>query len=121
MYIDMNAVDNVDMYLQLDMPRILVASDLGSVVSCGLKTDAVLAEYRDGHCGTVHSVHRSQSAVIVTCCNQLCRNPLYSKMFLTAGDRSVKIWSEDVRGSSVMVGQAGPSQVPATVARSADS
>ena len=46
---------------------------------------------------------------------------MYSKMFLTAGDRSVKIWSEDVRGSSVMVGQAGPSQVPATVARSADS
>ena len=66
MYIDMNAVDNVDMYLQLDMPRFLVASDLGSVVSCGLKTDSVLAEYRDGHCGTVHSVHRSQAAVIVT-------------------------------------------------------
>ena len=43
------------------MPRFLVASDLGSVVSCGLKTDAVLAEYRDGHCGTVHSVHRSAS------------------------------------------------------------
>ena len=106
----------------IKMPRFLVASDLGSVVSCGLKTDAVLAEYRDGHCGTVHSVHRSQAADIVTGCNQtLCRNPLYSKMFLTAGDRSVKIWSEDVRGSSVMVGQAGPSQVPATVARSADS
>ena len=48
------------------MPRFLVASDLGSVVSCGLKTDAGLAEYRDGHCGTVHSVHRSQAAVIVT-------------------------------------------------------
>ena len=46
------------------MPRFLVASDLGSVVSCGLKTDAVLAEYRDGHCGTVHSVHRYQAAVI---------------------------------------------------------
>ena len=42
-------------------------------------------------------------------------------MFLTAGDRSVKIWSEDVRGSSVMLGQAGPGQVRATVARSADS
>ena len=66
MYMDMNAVDNVDMYLQLDMPRFLVASDLGSVVSCGLKTDAVLAEYRDGHCGTVHSVHRSQAADTVT-------------------------------------------------------
>ena len=104
------------------MPRFLVASDLGSVVSCGLKTDAVLAEYRDGHCGTVHSVHRSQAAVIVTRpMTNCCRNPLYSKMFLTAGDRSVKIWSEDVRGSSVMLGQAGPGQVPATVARSAAS
>ena len=50
----------------IKMPRFLVASDLGSVVSCGLKTDSVLAEYRDGHCGTVHSVHRSQAAVIVT-------------------------------------------------------
>ena len=47
------------------MPRFLVASDLGSVVSCGLKTDAVLAEYRDGHCGTVHSVHRYQASVVV--------------------------------------------------------
>ena len=107
------------------MPRFLVASDLGSVVSCGLKTDAVLAEYRDGHCGTVHSVHRYQAVVVIINnskpSDQLCRNPLYSKMFLTAGDRSVKIWSEDVRGSSVMLGQAGPGQVPATVARSADS
>ena len=52
-----------------------MASDLGSVVSCGLKTDAVLAEYRDGHCGTVHSVHRSQAAVIVTGSNQLLQEP----------------------------------------------
>ena len=59
----------------IKMPRFLVASDLGSVVSCGLKTDTVLAEYRDGHCGTVHSVHRSQAADIVTGCNHLLQEP----------------------------------------------
>ena len=30
------------------------------------------------------------------------RNPLYSKIFLTSGDRSARIWSEDVKSSSIM-------------------
>ena len=38
--------------------RYLVASDLGSVMSCSLKNDTIIAEYNGGHHGTVHSVQR---------------------------------------------------------------
>ena len=68
--------------------RYLVSTDLGSVLSCGLKNDNILAEYNTGFCGSLHSVQR---------------NPLYNKIFLTAGDRSLKVWSEDVRCSAIMV------------------
>ena len=67
--------------------RYLVSTDLGSVVSCSLKNDNILSTYNSGHHGTLHSIHR---------------NPLYNKLFLTTGDQSWKIWSEDVRSSSIL-------------------
>ena len=77
--------------------RYLVSTDLGSVFSLSLKTDSVLAEYQVGHQGTVRCVQR---------------NPAYSKIFLTAGDRTLRLCSEDVRTSSIISSQA-PVQVTA--------
>ena len=67
--------------------RYLVATDLGTVMSCGIKTDSVLSQYNGGHYGTLFNVHR---------------NPLFNKIFLTTGDRSMRIWSEDVKSSSII-------------------
>ena len=38
--------------------RYLVSSDLGSVMSCSLKNDKIIAEYNGGHFGSLHSIHR---------------------------------------------------------------
>ena len=67
--------------------RYLVSTDLGSVMSVSLKTDSVIGEYQTGHQGTVRSVER---------------NPVYSKVFLTTGDRTMRVGCEDVRSSSIM-------------------
>ena len=67
--------------------RYLVSTDLGSVLSLSLKTDSVIAEYQTGHQGTVRTVQR---------------NPAYSKVFLTTGDTTMRVSSEDARWSSIM-------------------
>lgn len=67
--------------------RYLVSTDLGTVMSVSLKTDSVIGEYQTGHQGTVRSVER---------------NPVYSKIFLTTGDTTIRVGSEDVRSSSIM-------------------
>ena len=71
--------------------RYLVSTDLGVVFSLSLKTDSVLGEYQVGHQGTVRSVQR---------------NPAFAKIFLTAGDRTLRVCSEDVRSSSILSSQA---------------
>ena len=71
--------------------RYLVSTDLGTVFSLSLKTDSVLAEYQVGHQGTVRCVQR---------------NPAFSKIFLTGGDRTLRVSSEDVRTSSIISSQA---------------
>ena len=38
--------------------RYLVSSDLGSVMSCSLKNNKIIAEYNGGHHGSLYSVHR---------------------------------------------------------------
>ena len=67
--------------------RYFVSTDLGTVMSCGIKTDSVLSQFNGGNYGTLFSVHR---------------NPLFNKIFLTTGDRSMKIWSEDVKSTCIM-------------------
>ena len=71
--------------------RYLVSTDLGVVFSLSLKTDSVLGEYQVGHQGTVRCVQR---------------NPAFAKIFLTAGDRTLRVCSEDVRSSSILSSQA---------------
>ena len=71
--------------------RYLVSTDLGVVFSLSLKSDSVIGEYQVGHQGTVRCVQR---------------NPAYTKIFLTAGDRTLRVCSEDVRSSSILSSQA---------------
>ena len=67
--------------------RFMIGSTLGTVLCCSRKAkdgkDVVLNRYKAHH-GPVRSLQR---------------NPLFPKNFLTAGDWSMKIWSEDITSS----------------------
>ena len=67
--------------------RYMLGSTLGTVLCCSRKSkengDIVLNRYRAHH-GPIRALQR---------------NPLFPKNFLTAGDWSLKIWSEDISGS----------------------
>ena len=65
----------------------MIGSTLGAVLCCSRKLkdgkDVVLNRYKAHH-GPLRSLQR---------------NPLFPKNFLTAGDWSMKIWSEDINSS----------------------
>ena len=65
----------------------MIGSTLGTVLCCSRKAkdgkEVVLNRYKAHH-GTVRALQR---------------NPLFPKNFLTAGDWSMKIWSEDITSS----------------------
>ena len=65
----------------------MIGSTLGAVLCCSRKAkdgkDVVLNRYKAHH-GPLRSLQR---------------NPLFPKNFLTAGDWSMKIWSEDITSS----------------------
>ena len=65
----------------------MIGSTLGAVLCCSRKAkdgkDVVLNRYKAHH-GPLRSLQR---------------NPLFPKIFLTAGDWSMKIWSEDITSS----------------------
>ena len=65
----------------------MIGSTLGAVLCCSRKAkdgkDVVLNRYKAHH-GPIRSLQR---------------NPLFPKNFLTAGDWSMKIWSEDITSS----------------------
>ena len=67
--------------------RYMIGSTLASVLCCSRKArdgkDVVLNRYKAHH-GPLRSLQR---------------NPLFPKNFLTAGDWSMKIWSEDITSS----------------------
>ena len=64
--------------------RYMLGSSLGTVLCCSRKVkengDVALNRYRAHH-GPIRALQR---------------NPLFPKNFLTAGDRSIKVWSEDI-------------------------
>ena len=67
--------------------RYMIGSTLGTVLCCSRKAkdgkDVLLNRYKAHH-GPVRSLQR---------------NPLFPKNFMTAGDWSMKIWSEDITSS----------------------
>uniref|UniRef100_A0A8C5DDE6 Dynein, axonemal, intermediate chain 2b n=1 Tax=Gouania willdenowi TaxID=441366 RepID=A0A8C5DDE6_GOUWI len=96
--LDMSREENLDRALgavslefESTMPtKFLVGTEQGVVVSCNRKAksnaEKMVCTY-EGHHGPVQAV---------------TRNPFFTKNFLTVGDWSARIWSEDVRESSII-------------------
>ncbi|XP_013416067.1 dynein intermediate chain 3, ciliary [Lingula anatina] len=70
--------------------KFMVGTEIGTVMSCNRKAktpaEKIVAIY-PGHHGPVYSLQR---------------NPFFPKNFLTVGDWTARIWSEDIRESSIM-------------------
>lgn len=70
--------------------KFMAGSEQGSIICCNRKgktaSDKIVAIY-PGHLGPVYSLQR---------------NPFFPKNFLSVGDWSARIWSEDIRESSIM-------------------
>lgn len=68
----------------------MVGTEQGTVMSCNRKAktpaEKIVAIY-PGHLGPVYSLQR---------------NPFFPKNFLSVGDWKARIWSEDIRESSIM-------------------
>lgn len=70
--------------------KFMVGTEQGVVLSCNRKakspTDKIVASYSQ-HYGPIYALQR---------------NPFFPKNFLTVGDWTARIWSEDLRESSIM-------------------
>ena len=68
----------------------MVGTDQGTIMSCNRKAktpaEKIVAIY-PGHHGPVYSLQR---------------NPFFPKNFLSVGDWTARVWSEDIRESSIM-------------------
>lgn len=68
----------------------MVGTEQGVVMSCNRKAktlaEKIVCTY-DGHHGPVYALQR---------------NPFFPKNFLTVGDWTARIWSEDIKESSIM-------------------
>ncbi|KAM3596241.1 uncharacterized protein V6R79_010830 [Siganus canaliculatus] len=81
----------VSLEFESTMPtKFMVGTEQGLVVSCNRKAktpaEKMVCTY-DGHHGPVYALQR---------------NPFFPKNFLTVGDWTARIWSEDIRESSIM-------------------
>ena len=70
--------------------KFMVGTEQGSIISCNRKaktpTEKIVCTY-SGHLGPVYAVQR---------------NPFFPKHFLSAGDWTAKIWSEEIREACIM-------------------
>ncbi|XP_002735265.1 dynein intermediate chain 3, ciliary-like [Saccoglossus kowalevskii] len=70
--------------------KFMVGTEQGCVISCNRKAktpaEKIVAVY-NAHLGPIYSLQR---------------NPFFPKNFLTVGDWTARIWSEDIRESSIM-------------------
>ncbi|XP_074543645.1 dynein axonemal intermediate chain 2-like [Halichoeres trimaculatus] len=85
------ALGAVSLEYESTMPtKFMVGTEQGSVVSCNRKAktpaEKIVCTY-EGHHGPVYALQR---------------NPLFPKNFLTVGDWTARIWSEDIKESSIM-------------------
>nr|XP_015826641.2 dynein axonemal intermediate chain 2 [Nothobranchius furzeri] len=85
------ALGAVSLEFEATMPtKFMVGTEKGLVVSCNRKAktpaEKIVCTY-DGHHGPIYALQR---------------NPFFPKNFLTVGDWTARIWSEDIRESSIM-------------------
>ena len=68
----------------------MVGTEQGMVVSCNRKAktpaEKIVSTY-SGHQGPIYALQR---------------NPFFPKNFLTVGDWTARIWSEDIKDASIM-------------------
>jgi len=70
--------------------KFMVGTEQGSIISCNRKAKTAndkIAAFFNGHIGPVYALQR---------------NPHFTKNFLSVGDWNARIWSEDIRESSIM-------------------
>ncbi|CAK8685139.1 unnamed protein product [Clavelina lepadiformis] len=86
-----NALGGISLEYEPTMPtKFMVGTEQGSIVSCNRKAktpaEKIVCLY-PGHYGPVYSLQR---------------NPFFPKNFLTVGDWTARIWSEDIREACIM-------------------
>ncbi|NXV31712.1 DNAI2 protein, partial [Rissa tridactyla] len=86
-----NALGAVTLEFEPTMPtKFMVGTEQGIVIACNRKAktppEKITSTY-SGHIGPVYA---------------LVRNPFYPKVFLTVGDWTARIWSEETKESSIM-------------------
>uniref|UniRef100_A0A9J7Y6M7 Dynein, axonemal, intermediate chain 2b n=2 Tax=Cyprinus carpio TaxID=7962 RepID=A0A9J7Y6M7_CYPCA len=85
-----NAFGAVSMEFENSMAKFLVGTEQGLVVSCNRKletTDDPIVCMYSGHHGPIYALQR---------------NPFFPKNFLTVADWTARIWSEDIKESSII-------------------
>ncbi|XP_019749168.1 dynein intermediate chain 2, axonemal-like isoform X1 [Hippocampus comes] len=86
-----NALGAISMAYSVTMPdTFIVGTEQGAVVYCNRAAETpaekIVCTY-DGHHGPVYAIQK---------------NPFFSQNFLTVGDWGARIWSEDIKESSIM-------------------
>ncbi|XP_039265047.1 dynein intermediate chain 3, ciliary-like [Styela clava] len=86
-----NALGGIALEYEPTMPtKFMVGTEQGQIVSCNRKAktpgEKIVSLY-PGHHGPVYSLQR---------------NPFFPKNFLTVGDWTARVWSEDIRESCIM-------------------
>lgn len=85
-----NAFGAVSMEFENTMAKFMVGTEQGVVVSCNRKletpNESIVGTYH-GHHGPIYALQR---------------NPFFPKNFLTVGDCTARIWSEDINETSIM-------------------
>ncbi|XP_060948510.1 dynein axonemal intermediate chain 2-like [Limanda limanda] len=85
------ALGAISLEFESTMPtKFMVGTEQGLVVSCNRKAktpaEKIVCTY-EGHHGPIYALQR---------------NPFFPKNFLTVGDWTARIWSEDIKDSSIM-------------------
>ncbi|XP_028284097.1 dynein intermediate chain 2, axonemal, partial [Parambassis ranga] len=85
------ALGAISLEFEATMPtKFMVGTEQGTVISCNRKAktpaEKIVCTY-EGHHGPVYALQR---------------NPFFPKNFLTVGDWTARIWSEDIKESSIM-------------------
>ncbi|KAL0983885.1 hypothetical protein UPYG_G00134340 [Umbra pygmaea] len=86
-----NALGAISLEFETTMPtKFMVGTEQGLVLSCNRKAktpaEKIVCTY-SGHHGPIYALQR---------------NPFFPKNFLTVADRMARIWSEDIKESSIM-------------------
>ncbi|XP_069728508.1 dynein axonemal intermediate chain 2 [Phaenicophaeus curvirostris] len=85
------ALGAISLEFEPTMPNeFLVGTEQGTIISCNRKASTPankISSTFSGHYGPVYAV---------------ARNPFYPRIFLSVGDRSAQIWSDEIKESSIL-------------------